>query len=122
MYSGVIEGIGPRYCPSIEDKVVRFSDKDKHQIFIEPEGLDTREMYVQGASSTLPVEVQLEMYKTIIGLENVQFMRPAYGIEYDCIDPTILKRTLEHKEIKNLFFLQVKSMGHQDMKKQQLKA
>lgn len=104
MYSGVIEGIGPRYCPSIEDKVVRFSDKDKHQIFIEPEGLDTREMYVQGASSTLPVEVQLEMYKTIIGLENVQFMRPAYGIEYDCIDPTILKRTLEHKEIKNLFF------------------
>ena len=104
MYSGDAEGVGPRYCPSIEDKVVRFSDKEKHQIFIEPEGLDTKEMYVQGASSTLPEEVQLEMYKTIIGLENVQFMRPAYGIEYDCIDPTILKRTLEHKEIKNLFF------------------
>jgi tRNA uridine 5-carboxymethylaminomethyl modification enzyme len=104
MYSGEIEGVGPRYCPSIEDKVVRFSDKEKHQIFIEPEGLDTKEMYVQGASSTLPEEVQLEMYKTITGLENVQFMRSAYGIEYDCIDPTILKRTLEHKEIKNLFF------------------
>ena len=104
MYSGEIEGIGPRYCPSIEDKVVRFSDKNKHQVFIEPEGLDTKEMYVQGVSSTLPEEVQLEMYKTITGLENVQFMRPAYGIEYDCIDPTILKRTLEHKEIENLFF------------------
>jgi len=104
MYSGVIEGIGPRYCPSIEDKVVRFSDKDKHQIFIEPEGLDTKEMYVQGMSSTLPEEVQLEMYKTVIGLENVKFMRSAYGIEYDCIDPTILKRTLEYKEINNLFF------------------
>ncbi|MCF6461574.1 tRNA uridine-5-carboxymethylaminomethyl(34) synthesis enzyme MnmG [Clostridium sp. Cult3] len=104
MYSGEIEGVGPRYCPSIEDKVVRFSDKNKHQVFIEPEGLDTKEMYVQGASSTLPEEVQLKMYKTITGLENVQFMRPAYGIEYDCIDPTILKRTLEHKEIENLFF------------------
>ena len=104
MYSGVIEGIGPRYCPSIEDKVVRFADKEKHQIFIEPEGLDTKEMYVQGMSSTLPEEVQIQMYKTVIGLENVQFMRSAYGIEYDCIDPTILKRTLEHKNIDNLFF------------------
>ena len=104
MYSGVIEGVGPRYCPSIEDKVVRFKDKEKHQIFIEPEGLDTKEMYVQGASSTLPEEVQIEMYKTIIGLEKVQFMRSAYGIEYDCIDPTALKRTLEHKKIRNLFF------------------
>lgn len=104
MYAGDIEGVGPRYCPSIEDKVVRFSDKNKHQVFIEPEGLDTKEMYVQGASSTLPEEVQLKMYKTIIGLEKVQFMRPAYGIEYDCIDPTILKRTMEHKEITNLFF------------------
>lgn len=104
MYSGVIEGIGPRYCPSIEDKVVRFADKEKHQIFIEPEGLDTKEMYVQGMSSTLPEEVQIQMYKTVIGLENVQFMRSAYGIEYDCIDPTILKRTLEHKDINNLFF------------------
>mgnify|MGYP000921579179 FL=1 len=104
MYSGEIEGVGPRYCPSIEDKVVRFSDRKNHQVFIEPEGLSTKEMYVQGVSSTLPEEVQFKMYKTIIGLENVQFMRSAYGIEYDCIDPRILKRTLEHKEIKNLFF------------------
>lgn len=104
MYAGEIEGIGPRYCPSIEDKVVRFADKEKHQIFIEPEGLDTKEMYVQGMSSTLPEEVQVDMYRTVIGLENVQFMRTAYAIEYDCIDPTILKRTLEHKEIRNLFF------------------
>lgn len=119
MYSGEIEGVGPRYCPSIEDKVVRFSDRKNHQVFIEPEGLSTKEMYVQGVSSTLPEEVQFEMYKTIIGLENVQFMRSAYGIEYDCIDPRILKRTLEHKEIKNLFFLQDKSMVLQDMKRQQ---
>ncbi len=104
MYAGDIEGVGPRYCPSIEDKIVRFADKDRHQIFIEPEGLTTKEMYVQGASSTLPEEVQEEMYKKIIGLENVKFMRPAYGIEYDSIDSRILKRTLEHKEISNLFF------------------
>ncbi|WP_416199039.1 MAG: tRNA uridine-5-carboxymethylaminomethyl(34) synthesis enzyme MnmG [Sporanaerobacter sp.] len=104
MYAGVIEGIGPRYCPSIEDKVVRFSDKEKHQIFIEPEGLDTKEMYVQGMSSALPEEVQKEMYRTVIGLENVEFMRDAYAIEYDCIDPTTLKSTLEYKEISNLFF------------------
>ncbi|HHV25599.1 tRNA uridine-5-carboxymethylaminomethyl(34) synthesis enzyme MnmG [Anaerosalibacter bizertensis] len=104
MYSGVIEGVGPRYCPSIEDKVVRFADRNKHQIFIEPEGLDTKEMYVQGMSSTLPEEVQIEMYKKVIGLENVKFMRSAYAIEYDCIDPTILKTTLEHREINNLFF------------------
>ena len=104
MYAGEIDGVGPRYCPSIEDKVVRFADRKKHQVFIEPEGLDTKEMYVQGVSSTLPEEVQLEMYKEIIGLENVKFMRSAYAIEYDAIDATILKRTLEHKEIKNLFF------------------
>ncbi|TCU66247.1 tRNA uridine 5-carboxymethylaminomethyl modification enzyme [Tissierella praeacuta] len=104
MYAGDIDGVGPRYCPSIEDKIVRFSDKNKHQVFIEPEGLSTKEMYVQGVSSTLPEEVQLEMYKEIIGLENVRFMRSAYAIEYDSIDPTILKRTLEHKEINNLFF------------------
>ncbi|TJX13663.1 tRNA uridine-5-carboxymethylaminomethyl(34) synthesis enzyme MnmG [Tissierella creatinini] len=104
MYAGDIEGVGPRYCPSIEDKVIRFADKDRHQVFIEPEGLDTKEMYVQGCSSTLPEEVQIEMYKKIIGLENVRFMRSAYAIEYDSIDPTILKRTLEHKEFKNLFF------------------
>ena len=104
MYAGNIEGIGPRYCPSIEDKIVRFADKERHQIFIEPEGLTTKEMYVQGASSTLPEEVQLMMYKEIIGLENVEFMRPAYAIEYDSIDPTILKRTMEHMEIENMFF------------------
>lgn len=104
MYAGIVAGVGPRYCPSIEDKIVRFNERDEHQVFIEPEGLDTVEMYVQGVSSTLPFEVQVEMYKTIIGLENVKIMRPAYGIEYDCIDPMILKRTLEHKDIKNLFF------------------
>ena len=104
MYAGDIDGKGPRYCPSIEDKIVRFADKDRHQVFIEPEGLSTKEMYVQGVSSTLPEEVQLKMYKEIIGLENVRFMRPAYAIEYDAIDPTILKRNLEHKEIQNLFF------------------
>lgn len=104
MYSGVIEGIGPRYCPSIEDKIVRFSDKNSHIIFIEPEGRSTNEMYVQGASSTLPVEVQEEFYKTIVGLENVEFMRPAHGIEYDCLDATVLKSNLESSNIKNLFF------------------
>lgn len=105
MYSGEQKrGTGPRYCPSLEDKVVRFAEHDRHQIFVEPEGLDTKEMYVQGASSTLPLEVQKEFYKTIEGMENVKFMRPAYGIEYDCIDPTILKRSLEHKNINGLFF------------------
>lgn len=104
MYAGDTDGVGPRYCPSLEDKVVRFADKKRHQIFIEPEGRTTKEMYVQGASSTLPEEVQLEMYRKIIGLENVQFMRSAYAIEYDSIDPTILNSTLEHKEICNLFF------------------
>ncbi|NLL80964.1 MAG: tRNA uridine-5-carboxymethylaminomethyl(34) synthesis enzyme MnmG [Tissierellia bacterium] len=104
MYAGDIDGIGPRYCPSIEDKVVRFADKSKHQVFIEPEGLDTKEMYVQGVSTSLPVEVQEKIYKNVIGLENVRIMRDAYAIEYDSIDPTILKRTLEHKEINNLFF------------------
>ncbi|WP_103981748.1 tRNA uridine-5-carboxymethylaminomethyl(34) synthesis enzyme MnmG [Helcococcus massiliensis] len=104
MYSGMVEGIGPRYCPSIEDKVVRFADKDQHIIFIEPEGRSTNEMYVQGASSTLPVEVQEEFYKTIVGLENVEFMRPAHGIEYDCLDATNLKSNLESTNIDNLFF------------------
>lgn len=104
MYAGDIDGKGPRYCPALEDKVVRFADKDRHQVFIEPEGRTTKEMYVQGASSTLPEEVQKEMYKKITGLENVEFMRPAYGIEYDSIDPTILKRTMEHMHIKNMFF------------------
>ena len=104
MYAGIVNGVGPRYCPSIEDKIVRFNEKDEHQVFIEPEGLDTLEMYVQGVSSTLPLDVQKQMYKSILGLENVKIMRPAYGIEYDCIDPTILRATLEHKDIKNLFF------------------
>lgn len=104
MYAGLMESVGPRYCPSIEDKVMRFADKNKHQIFIEPEGLDTCEMYVQGMSTTLPEEVQIEMLKTVPGLENAKIMRTAYAIEYDCIDATHLKRSLEHKEISNLFF------------------
>lgn len=104
MYAGVVEGVGPRYCPSIEDKVIRFSDRDQHVVFIEPEGRSTNEMYVQGVSSTLPVEVQQEFYKTIIGLENVEFMRPAHGIEYDCLDATTLKSNLESVHVKNLFF------------------
>ncbi|HAE43057.1 MAG TPA: tRNA uridine-5-carboxymethylaminomethyl(34) synthesis enzyme MnmG, partial [Clostridiales bacterium] len=92
------------YCPSIEDKVVRFFDKTKHQIFVEPEGIDTKEMYIQGFSTTLPEEVQLQMYQSVEGLEDCQIMRPAYAIEYDCIDPTQLKRTLEIKMIENLYF------------------
>lgn len=104
LYEGVIKSIGPRYCPSIEDKVVKFSDKDRHQLFVEPEGLDTKEMYIQGMSSSLPYEVQIQMYKSMIGLENAKIMRPAYAIEYDCIDPTQLKRSLELISIKNLFF------------------
>lgn len=104
LYSGKIEGTGPRYCPSIEDKVVRFADKERHQIFIEPMGRNTDEMYVQGMSSSLPEDVQIEMYRTIAGLENVEFTRPAYAIEYDCIDPSELKLSLEHKKIENMFF------------------
>ena len=104
LYGGEIEGTGPRYCPSIEDKVVRFADKDRHQIFIEPMGLDTEEMYVQGMSSSLPEDVQIAMYRTISGLEHVEFMRPAYAIEYDCIDPSQLKLSLEIKNIDGMFF------------------
>lgn len=103
LFSGFIEGTGPRYCPSIEDKIVRFSDKSQHQLFIEPEGLNTQEMYVQGFSSSLPEEVQLQMIRTIPGLEHVEMMRPAYAIEYDCIDPLQLKQSLETKVIENLF-------------------
>ena len=103
LYGGVIEGTGPRYCPSIEDKVVRFADKERHQIFIEPMGLDTDEMYVQGMSSSLPEDVQIAMYRTLPGLENVEFTRPAYAIEYDCIDPSQLKLSLELKNIKGMF-------------------
>ena len=104
LYSGKIEGTGPRYCPSIEDKVVRFADKERHQIFIEPMGRNTDEMYVQGMSSSLPEDVQIEMYRSIEGLENVEFTRPAYAIEYDCINPEELKLSLEYKNIENLFF------------------
>ena len=105
MYSGEdVLGTGPRYCPSIEDKIVKFPDRDIHQVFLEPEGFDTAEMYVQGVSSTLPVEVQQSLYESILGLENVEIMRSAYGIEYDCIDPTILYPTLEHMEIPGLYF------------------
>ncbi len=103
MYSGEIEGTGPRYCPSIEDKVVRFADKERHQLFVEPEGMDTHEMYVQGMSTSLPEDVQLKFLKTIPGLENVKIMRPAYAIEYDCMDPQQLKLTLECKDIENLY-------------------
>lgn len=104
LYAGEIKGTGPRYCPSIEDKVVRFADKERHQIFIEPVGRDTEEMYVQGMSSSLPEDVQIAMYRTIAGLEHVEFTRPAYAIEYDCIDPSELKLSLEHKTIQGMFF------------------
>ena len=103
LYSGVIEGVGPRYCPSIEDKVMRFKDKERHQIFIEPMGLNTEEMYVQGMSSSLPEDVQMAMLKTIKGLENVVVTRTAYAIEYDCVDATQLYPTLEFKEIEGLY-------------------
>ena len=103
LYAGMIEGTGPRYCPSIEDKVVRFSDKPRHQAFVEPVGLDTEEMYIQGMSSSLPEDVQIALYRTIPGLENAEFTRPAYAIEYDCIDPSNLKLSLEYKGIEGLF-------------------
>ena len=104
LYAGVIEGTGPRYCPSIEDKVVRFADKERHQIFVEPVGLDTEEMYIQGMSSSLPEDVQIAMYRTLPGLENCEFTRPAYAIEYDCIEPSQLKSSLELKTIDGMFF------------------
>ena len=103
LYAGMIEGTGPRYCPSIEDKVVRFSDKPRHQAFVEPVGLDTEEMYIQGMSSSLPEDVQIALYRTIPGLEHAEFTRPAYAIEYDCIDPSNLKLSLEYKGIEGLF-------------------
>ncbi|CUH95773.1 tRNA uridine 5-carboxymethylaminomethyl modification enzyme MnmG [Propionispora sp. 2/2-37] len=103
LYTGLIEGTGPRYCPSIEDKVVRFAEKEAHQLFIEPEGLDTNEMYVQGMSTSLPVDVQQAFLSTIAGMENVRIMRPGYAIEYDCLDPTQLKPSLETKQVSGLF-------------------
>ena len=104
LYGGVIEGTGPRYCPSIEDKVVRFADKERHQVFVEPLGENTEEMYIQGMSSSLPEDVQIAMYRTIPGLENCEFTRTAYAIEYDCIESTKLKLSLEYKDIEGLFF------------------
>ena len=103
IYSGVIEGVGPRYCPSIETKIVRFPDKPRHQLFIEPMGLDTEELYIQGFSSSMPEEVQIEMLHSVKGLEHAEIMRPAYAIEYDCIDPTALYPTLEYKHISGLY-------------------
>ena len=104
MYSGVIEGVGTRYCPSIEDKIARFADKERHQIFIEPEGAETEEMYVQGLSTSLPLDVQVKMYRTVTGLERCEIMRPGYAIEYDCIDTTALALSLEAKQVDGLFF------------------
>ena len=104
MYSGLIEATGTRYCPSIEDKIVRFPDKDRHPVFIEPEGLNTMEMYIQGMSSALPLDIQIKVYRSVPGLEQCEIMRPAYAIEYDTIDATVLNPTLESKDIKGLFF------------------
>lgn len=103
LYGGKIEGVGPRYCPSLEDKIVRFSEKERHQLFIEPCGLDTEEMYLQGMSSSLPEEVQLKFYHSIKGLENAVIMRPAYAIEYDCVDPLAMNATLEFKDFPGLY-------------------
>ena len=103
MYSGNIEGVGPRYCPSIEDKIVRFSDKPRHQFFVEPMGLDTDEYYLQGLSTSLPEEVQIQYLRSIKGLERVEIMRNAYAIEYDCCDPTEMLPTLEFKQISGLY-------------------
>ena len=103
LYSGIIEGVGPRYCPSIEDKVVRFPDKDRHQTFIEPEGLDTIEVYPSGMSTSLPIDIQIAFYRSIVGLERVEIMRPAYAIEYDYVDPIQLHTSLETKGVRNLY-------------------
>ncbi len=104
MYSGVIQSRGPRYCPSVEDKVVRFADKERHQIFLEPEGRDTVEVYPNGLSTSLPLDIQLAMVRSIKGLEQAEIMRPGYAIEYDFSDPTQLKPSLETKLVKGLFF------------------
>ena len=103
LYSGIIEGVGPRYCPSIEDKVVRFPDKDRHQTFIEPEGLETVEVYPSGMSTSLPIDIQIPFYRSMVGLERVEIMRPAYAIEYDYVDPIQLHTSLETKRIRNLY-------------------
>ena len=116
LFSGMIEGTGPRYCPSIEDKVVKFADKDRHQVFIEPEGLETDEMYIGGMSSSLPEDVQYAMYRTVPGLEHVKIVRNAYAIEYDCIDARQLRPSLEFRDIEGLFS-GGQFNGSQDMKR-----
>jgi tRNA uridine 5-carboxymethylaminomethyl modification enzyme len=103
MYFGIVKSMGARYCPSIEDKIMRFPDREIHQVFIEPEGRDTNEVYVQGLSTSLPPDVQIELYRSVIGLEHCEIVRPGYAIEYDCIDATVLKPSLEFKYISNLF-------------------
>ena len=104
MYTGVIEGVGPRYCPSVEDKIVRFADRDRHQIFVEPEGLNTHEVYPNGISTSLPFDLQWELVRSISGFEQAVITRPGYAIEYDYFDPRDLKPTLETKPVANLFF------------------
>lgn len=118
LYSGNIKGTGPRYCPSIEDKVVRFADKERHQVFLEPEGNYTNEMYIGGMSSSLPEDVQIKMYHTVPGLEHAEIVRNAYAIEYDCINPLQLKASLEFK-ISPDFSVQVRQMEAPDMRKLQ---
>ena len=120
MYSGSIQGVGPRYCPSIEDKIVKFADKQKHQIFLEPEGLNDNTIYPNGISTSLPEDVQHEICSKINGLENVKILRPGYAIEYDFVDPRELFLTLETKKLK-IYILQDKLMEQQAMKRQQLK-
>lgn len=120
MYSGQIQSTGPRYCPSIEDKVVRFADRERHQVFLEPEGYETSEIYLNGVSTSLPEEVQWKLVRSLKGLENAEIVRPGYAIEYDYVDPTELKPTLETKKSK-VFITRDKSMEPQVMKKLQLK-
>lgn len=117
IYAGIIEGTGPRYCPSIEDKVVKFAEKERHQIFIEPEGLNTNEMYVGGMSSSMPEDVQYEMYRTLPGLENVKIVRDAYAIEYDCINANQLYASLEFKKYMVCSVVD-SSTVHPDMRRQ----